>query len=220
MVDVREPLGTCRSSEPVWAILVDWPAGEVDWGAAPVGADRFWFGCACAVPWVGLNDRDGPPAFGGAVDGCGPAATEVVGCDPVGPGRRASPTPASPASTIRPAATASSRWERRVPGPVRRPGGGPPVSAAGVTRPSSRVPSSVSSRVPSSVPRARSTMSLAPDAGTSKAAPASTNRVPSKSSVSAGMFRPPRSGRGWPRRPAPRCRGPHPVAAAPHAVAT
>src|ERR1700733_9465319 len=104
MVDVREPLGTCRSSEPVWAILVDCPAGEVDWGAAPAGADRFWFGCACAVPWVGLNARDGPPALAGAVDGCGPAATEVVGCDPVGPGRRASPTPAIPASTIRPAA--------------------------------------------------------------------------------------------------------------------
>src|SRR5450755_503701 len=85
MVDVRAPLGTCSSSEPVCAILVDWPAGEVDWGVAPLGADRLLFGCACAVPWVGLNDRDGPPAFGVAADRCGPAATEVVGCEPVVP---------------------------------------------------------------------------------------------------------------------------------------
>jgi len=44
MVDVRAPLGTCSTSEPVCAILVDWPAGEVAWGAAPVGADRLLFG--------------------------------------------------------------------------------------------------------------------------------------------------------------------------------
>src|ERR1700722_8808054 len=175
MVDVRAPLGTCRSSEPVCAILVDWPAGEVDWGAAPLGAERLGFDCG--VRWTGLNDRDGPPAFGVAVDRCDPTATEEVGCDPV-VGRRASPTPAIPANTIRPAATASSRWERRVPGPLRRLGGGSSVSAAGVTAPSSRLPSSLPSELPSSVPRARSTMSLAPESGTSKAAPASPNGAP------------------------------------------
>ena len=144
MVDVRAPLVTCRSSEPVCTILVDWPAGEVDWGAAPGGAERPWFGCA--VPWTGLNDRDGPPAFGVAVDRCGPpglvvdgtagpAATEVVGCDPVVPGRRASPTPAIPATRSdrrRPPAADGSggslvpSGDRAAAHPFRRPGGPDP----------------------------------------------------------------------------------------------